>query len=76
MRQVKADKTYSEAEAAGRKGAVRTQMGCGLGKREVLQLDQRWKELGDWAVTEWNSIWHSVGHLQWAKQSKLQLVIN
>jgi len=51
------------AEAAGRKGAVRTQMDCGLGKREVLQLDQRWKELGDLAVTEWNSVWHSVGHL-------------
>lgn len=58
--------TYSEAvvvaEAAG-KGIVQIQKGCGQGKREVWRLAQIWRELGGKAQTEWNSVWHSGGHL-------------
>lgn len=58
--------TYLEAvvvaEAAG-KGIVQIQKGCGQGKREVWQLAQIWRELGEKAQTEWNSVWHSGGHL-------------
>lgn len=54
-------------EAAG-EGIVQTQMDCGQGRREVWQLAQTWKELGGKARTEWNSVWHSAGHLQCGRQ--------
>lgn len=56
------------AETVG-KGIVQTQMDCGQGrKREVGRLAQirrrRRELLGGRAQTEWNSVWHSTGHLQ------------
>lgn len=74
----KAGQTYSEAvvvaETVGR-GIVQTQMGCGQGRkrREVGQLAQIWRRrelLRGRAQTEWNSVWHSTGHLQTWRQRK------
>lgn len=77
----KAGQTYSEAgaETLGR-GIVQTQMGCGQGRRkrrrrrkEVGQLAQIWRQrelLRGKAQTEWNSVWHSAGHLQTWRQRK------
>lgn len=77
----KAGHTYSEAvavaETVGR-GIVQTQMGCGQGRgrkrmREVGRLAQiRRKEVlrSGKAQTEWNSVWHSTGHLRTWRQRR------
>ncbi len=58
-------------ETVGR-GIVQTQMGCGQGRRrrEVGRLAQirRRELLRGRAQTEWNSVWHSTGHLQTWRQ--------
>lgn len=75
----KAGQTYSEAvvvaETVGR-GIVQTQMGCGQGRRRkrrevgrLAQIRRRRRELlRGGAQTEWNSVWHSTGHLQTWRQ--------
>lgn len=72
----KAGQTYSEAvvvsETVGR-GIVQTQMGCGQGRRRrevgrLAQIRRRRELLRGRAQTEWNSVWHSTGHLQTWRQ--------
>lgn len=72
----KARQTYSEAvvvaETVGR-GIVQTQMGCGQGRRRrevgrLAQIRKKRELLRGRAQTEWNSVWHSAGHLQTWRQ--------